>query len=193
MQPFEIFRSGNHVDASGESCAVELAGDVPEWIQLMPLGEIRTRGSDTRGPWKLSDPAAVIKASQAMLDKLPIDYDHQTDYAQATGNAAPAAGWIGELQVRDDGIYAHVEWTEKGAAAIAAVDGAIKAGKLTPAQRDWAVERAKKDMKDFETFLAGQPVIVAPGAKQPGGKPHTLALAADNLIRLPKLLKEAPT
>lgn len=139
MQPFEIFRSGNHVDAGGESrafglavcaaaaaafdrasCAVDLAGDVPEWIQLMPLGEIRTRGTDTRGPWKLSDPAAVIKASQAVLDKLPIDYDHQTDFTRESGNAAPAAGWIVELQARDDGIYARVEWTDRGRAAIAA-------------------------------------------------------------------------
>ena len=102
------------------SCAVELAGEVPEWIQLMPLGEIRTRSSDSRAPWKLSDPAAVIEASQALMDKLPIDYDHQTDFTRESGNAAPAAGWIVELQARDDGIYARVEWTERGRAAIAA-------------------------------------------------------------------------
>lgn len=332
-------------------CAIAVAGDAPDWIQLMPLGEVRPK--DGRGPWTLSNPKAVIDASKAGLDKLPIDYDHQIDYAQQTGNAAPAAGWIEEMEVRDDGIYARVEWTEKGAAAIAAkeyrfispafavnkktgeitkilragltndpalflkalanrqanaeeedmdkllkqlrqllglaedadeaavcsavkeaaekaktaagtadliealglkpdaaqdkicaavkkaaaeaksdgevvltgiakalgleadasadevetaaakataaaakagdrdqlatrlakleddnatekataaVDGAIKAGKIVPAQRDWAIERAKKDPKDFETFLASQPVIVAPGAKLPGGK-----------------------
>jgi hypothetical protein len=36
------------------------------------------------------------------------------------GGTAKAAGWIKELQVRDDGIFGRVEWTEAAAAAIKA-------------------------------------------------------------------------
>lgn len=56
--------------------------------------------------------------------------------------------------------------------ATAAVDQAIEAGKVLPAQRDWAMAYAAKDLAGFEAFVANQPVIVAKGTKlagKPGG------------------------
>lgn len=58
------------------------------------------------------------------------------------------------------------------AAAETAADGAIKAGKLAPAQRDWAIGYASKDPEGFKVFMDAQPVIVQPGAHVPGGKPE---------------------
>ncbi|MFZ5746369.1 MAG: phage protease [Pseudomonadota bacterium] len=55
---------------------------------------------------------------------------------------------------------------ERGEAAIA---GAIKAGKLAPAEKDWAIGYyAEKGATAFASMLANRPVILAPGV-QPGG------------------------
>ena len=48
--------------------------------------------------------------------------------------------------------------------ATAAVDQALAAGKLTPAQKSWALAYAKKDLKGFtEDFVATAAVVVTPG------------------------------
>lgn len=51
----------------------------------------------------------------------------------------------------------------------AAVDGAITAGKLLPAQRDWALGLGKKDMAALSAYLDSAPVMHLSG--QTGGKP----------------------
>lgn len=93
------------------------AGD--QWIHLLPAGTIRTR--DDRGPYKLTDQAAVINASRENAGrlKMPIDYDHALDLARPRGEAAPAAGWIDALQSRADGIWGRVEWTPRAAEQLA--------------------------------------------------------------------------
>ncbi len=53
--------------------------------------------------------------------------------------------------------------TMRGNTAAAEVDGAIKSGKLAPAQRDWAVEYASRDPAGFKTFIGKQPTILATG------------------------------
>ncbi len=88
----------------------------PEWVQLVPAGTFR--GVDGRGPWKLTDPAAVIAASLPPNDptaRLSIDENHAVDKAMVTGQPSPARGWIVELQAREDGIWGRVEWTPTGA------------------------------------------------------------------------------
>lgn len=121
------------------------AGDgtaAPIWVQLIPAGEFS--GRDGRGPFRAGDPAAVVSATRqrAGATEIVIDYDHQTLFSAVpgVGGRAPAAGWVRELQVRPDGIWGRVEWTEAAATAIrageyrylspafqASADGAIKA------------------------------------------------------------------
>lgn len=36
------------------------------------------------------------------------------------GAAAPAAGWIDQIEVRDDGIWGHVQWTARAKEMLAA-------------------------------------------------------------------------
>lgn len=98
------------------------ADEPPAWIKLTPLG--RVRGRDGRGPYDFGDAAhaaAVVAASNAYagtVDPL-IDYDHAFDLAASRGlGNAPAAAWIKELQVRDDGIYARVDWTAAAATKV---------------------------------------------------------------------------
>lgn len=93
------------------------------WVMLLPLG--RFSGRDGRGPYDAGDAAqmsAVIEATKARagVTDLVIDYDHQTVFSAVpgVGGQAPAAGWIKQFEVRQDGLYGRVEWTDKAAQAI---------------------------------------------------------------------------
>jgi len=46
--------------------------------------------------------------------------------------------------------------------ATAAVDEAIKARKLTPAQRAWGIDYASRDPRGFATFASNQPTLLSP-------------------------------
>ncbi len=56
--------------------------------------------------------------------------------------------------------------------AAAAVDKAIEAGKLAPANRDWGLNQFLQDETAFAAFVQGQPVILDPKAR-PLGKVET--------------------
>jgi phage I-like protein len=84
----------------------------PEWVHLIPAGTFS--GRDGRGPFTL-DAKAVLDAFAAHGADLPIDYDHQSLTAEEKAGPVPAAGWIKELQAREDGIWARVEWTPRAA------------------------------------------------------------------------------
>ena len=97
--------------------ALNLAsGNVPEWIEVLPRGP-QIAGRDGRR-WTLADPHAVVAAS-LKNHALHIDYEHASEVRAPNGEAAPAAGWIDALEVRDGAIWAHVEWTPKARAMIA--------------------------------------------------------------------------
>lgn len=91
-----------------------------QWVQLFPSGEFS--GYDGRGPYSLTDPAAIIERTSvnSIGRDLPVDYDHQSEFSKENGKPAPAAGWMKEFHVRSDGIYARIEWTDKALAAIKA-------------------------------------------------------------------------
>jgi phage I-like protein len=121
VSPRKSFGLGRVETAGAPAFGVE-TNDVapPEWIQLIPAGNFH--GRDGRGPYVLSDPAAVIAATNALRMKagIPIDYDHATDFGAPQGNPAPAAGWITEFAIRNGAIWGRVEWTERAAHAIRA-------------------------------------------------------------------------
>lgn len=86
---------------------------VPEWIQLVPVGLVRSSKGDF-----IADAEAMqetVAAFEALGRDMVVDYEHQT----LTGAEAPAAGWIKALQIRDDGLWALVAWTERGAEYVA--------------------------------------------------------------------------
>jgi phage I-like protein len=59
--------------------------------------------------------------------------------------------------------------------ATEAVETAMKAGKVTPKNKDWALGYASKDLEGFRAFVEGAPVIVAPGQDGPGYAPPAVA------------------
>jgi phage I-like protein len=106
-------RNASLLTALCSAIAIDVSGgDVPEWVHLLPAGEIRT--VDGRGPYRVTSMQSVA----AMLTdgaKLPIDENHATDKGgKALGMPAPARGWIVALEAREDGLWGKVEWTGAG-------------------------------------------------------------------------------
>lgn len=127
------------------SLALQAAtADAPEWVHLLPTARGSISTDDARGPYVIDDADAIIAASFAQSDRLPIDQDHATDLAAPKGLPAPARGWIVAMEARTDGIWGRVEWTGEGARLLA--DRAYRA--ISPvilhdkAKRVFAVLRA---------------------------------------------------
>lgn len=120
------------------ACAVDINGLLPcafdaspviaiegesSWNKLLPAGTFSTR--DGRGPFHaggMGDMQAIVDRAKAYLGgtEMMIDYDHQILSAAPAGGTARAAGWVKDLEVREDGIYGKVEWTAAARAAIKA-------------------------------------------------------------------------
>jgi phage I-like protein len=83
--------------------------ELPGWLRLLPLGEVKL--VDGRPPFEVNPEslADIVKAFGERGTDLVIDYEHQS----LKGGQAPAAGWIKDLEVREDGLWAQVEWTDK--------------------------------------------------------------------------------
>lgn len=71
---------------------------------------------------------------------------------------------------RDEFVALQAKLTERDAAD--AVDAAMKTGKIATAQKDWAMNYAKMDLKGFNTFVAMAPVVI-PVNQLPGYTPET--------------------
>ncbi len=80
---------------------------LPTWIHIMPAGTFMA--DDGRGPFVLKDPASVIKASLRPKVDMVVDRDHDLVFAE--GKNVPAAGWVKDIEFREDGLWAKVEWT----------------------------------------------------------------------------------
>ncbi len=83
-------------------------GSIDSPFRILPFGEVHS----TKGNFTVDQESARLTLAQfdEMGIDVVIDYDHQT----FKGGAAPAAGWLTELSIEDDGIYGHAEWTPKG-------------------------------------------------------------------------------
>ena len=89
----------------------------PTEFRLFPLGEIET----TKGLFLLTmdDATACIERHRAYGNDLSIDYGHGV-FNEHEGPQM-AAGWIRDLELRPDGLWAAgVTWTERAAAMIRA-------------------------------------------------------------------------
>ncbi|WP_372069762.1 phage protease (plasmid) [Tistrella mobilis] len=88
-------------------------GAAPEWVQVLPAGP-EVDGVDGRR-WRLSDVQAVAQATRVRLP-LVVDWEHQSETPRT---AAPAAGWITDVDVRGGELWARVDWTPVAAGQIA--------------------------------------------------------------------------
>lgn len=63
--------------------------------------------------------------------------------------------------------------------ATAAVDAAMKAGKVAPAQKDWALGYASQNLEEFNKYVEAAPVIATAAAETPAGSPSAGTSAVD--------------
>lgn len=95
--------------------------------------------------------------------------------AQASATPNPAQ-WVpmGQYQAATAQLAA-MQATQATSAVETAVTAAMSAGKVAPAQKDWATAYAGQDPKGFEAFVAASPVIVSAQAQ---AVPHQGAITA---------------
>lgn len=80
--------------------------EAPELIRVLPLGYVSSEKGDF-----IVDRESFRMISEHFRHRgidVVIDYEHQT----LADVQAPASGWIKEFLLKDDGIFARVEWTE---------------------------------------------------------------------------------
>lgn len=114
----EVNKALNSMDMTAvgiNAQALEVSGMAPEWIQLIPAGQLV--GRDGR-EWINDRPELVLDAFAANELDIPLDLEHATELKATQGDPAPAVGWVRELQVRDGQIWGRVEWTEAGRNAV---------------------------------------------------------------------------
>ena len=136
-----------------------------------------------------AEAAAAARAQIAKAADLPEDADAD---AIATGIVAlrakaadprPApdpAQWVprSEFDAANQRLSALEESTAT-ASATAAVDAAVKGGKVTPANREWALAYAKQDPAGFAQFVGAAPTILQSGETAPGPAPEGGLTAAE--------------
>ncbi len=106
--------------ASQLECAMmsRADGEPLEEFLLIPFGEVRVE-RPTAGTSFAFTPRHAESAQrwfEQIGRKLAIDYEHQSfdRYNPRPDGLRPAAGWIGRLEVRDDGLWAcDVTWTAR--------------------------------------------------------------------------------
>jgi phage I-like protein len=112
--------AGEQLIAASVEVPLDDAGAPARTVKLIPIGTFTLR--DGRGPYRIRDRAhaeQVVAATRAWLGSSDFswDYNHQVLATGAQGGSAEAiaAGWTkpATLSVRDDGIYADVEWTPR--------------------------------------------------------------------------------
>ena len=173
-----------------------LATDQPEADELMndeqlkKLREALGLAADADVPAILAAVAVMATNSAALAkvaEKVGLAKDAAGEAILAAAHKAPAAG---EFVPRSeyDALAARLTTLETETTdgkATAAVDAAIEDGKVTPAQREWALGYARPDAEGFAKYVEATPAIVRPGrtgAGAPGsqGDPEA-ALTADEL------------
>ncbi len=96
----------------------EAGESLPARIELLPAGQ-RITGRDGRS-WNNPDPQSVVDRTNGRGIDLVLDIEHASELKAPKGEPAPAAGWLNDLRVEQDGrITAAVNrWTPKGEQAV---------------------------------------------------------------------------
>jgi len=96
-----------HAELNG----TELSNNVPEWVELIPSGNVV--GRDGRA-WNNNNPQRIIDSFESGGMDLPIDIEHSTEIQARKGEPAPAVGWIKKLMSQGGTIWGKVEWNNIG-------------------------------------------------------------------------------
>ncbi len=122
-----------------------------------------------------ADAEAVAKALGAKTAVLPPALVAELGLAAGAGESEALGAVKGLKQGRDQaqGLAAKVaalEEAQRKKDADEAVEKALKAGKITPAQKKWADEYAEKDLAGFNAYVEAAPQLVHLGGLPPSPK-----------------------
>lgn len=117
------YRTPSFTTATMAALDLPNSAEVPDWVHLLPSAQGELRTFDGRGPYRVTDPAAVIAASFATDPRdqngLVIDENHSSMLAAPKGGPSPARGKIVAMEARADGIWGRVDWNAAGRALLA--------------------------------------------------------------------------
>lgn len=102
--------------------ALNAAGEVPEWIELIPAAghDGMVTGRDGRTwLWDADAHRAVLEAFRERALEVAVDWEHATQRRAVDGGEAPAAGWIDMLEIRDGALWGRAVWTPRARDQIA--------------------------------------------------------------------------
>lgn len=110
-------KTGSHIALAGIALNfAEGEASAPEWVQLTPAGQTWT-GVDGR-TWTGANAAALVGLFKAENQPLPIDFEHASEVKAKQGEAAPAIGWIEDVEAREGAVWARVAWNAAGSEAV---------------------------------------------------------------------------
>lgn len=119
-----LARSLAHASLAALAATAAVGDGNGAWMLLVPAGKFEARdGRAFDAGDKAAMEAIVARTRQYHgITEIVVDYDHQSVFGakDGVGGTARAAGWIKELQVRDDGIWGRVEWTASAKTSIEA-------------------------------------------------------------------------
>lgn len=106
--------------------SVDVLTSLDKAVRVLPMG--RFAPNDGRAlpvsDWVLTDSRAQEIAAywRNKPEQFCVDYGHQTQLAAQNGKPAPAAGWAEGMsfEVRIDGVYLTIDWTDEARAEIKA-------------------------------------------------------------------------
>lgn len=84
-----------------------------QWVQLLHMGNHQGRDGRLH---PVSSFANILESFKREGIDLVVDYEQET--VQENPVAAPAAGWIKQLEDRGEGLYGLIEWTERAFAMV---------------------------------------------------------------------------
>ncbi|MFA7175388.1 MAG: phage protease [Kiritimatiellia bacterium] len=85
----------------------------PIWCHIAPFGEFEgRRGGET--VTQLCDKRAFNRLIEGFKPEVLLDYEHRAENTDDT----EAAGWIQDLALRDEGLFALIKFTDRGADAV---------------------------------------------------------------------------
>lgn len=88
-------------------------GNLEVWCHLSPFGTFPGMQGDTRVE-QVIDLQACAALIAAFTPEVLVDYEHRAHNSDDTS----AAGWVQELETREDGLYARIRFTDRGAEDI---------------------------------------------------------------------------
>jgi phage I-like protein len=130
-----------------------------ELLKLLGLAETATETDAIAAVNKLKTPVQIV-ANKGVLTALGLA--ETATEAEVTGTIMAmkqSHGQVGTLAQEVAGLKTKLG--ERDAAEVVAL--AMKEGKITPAQKEWADEYAKRDIEGFKVFVAKAPVVVVLG------------------------------